>query len=141
MQTIRAYRFTNSRVRLSGWVKATKGSRPALWMRVDGPGGEMLAFDNMEGRSRKGPLDWTYQEVVLDVVDGAALLNFGVIAEGNGTVWLDDVVLEQVPTAVKTTKPLPETVFAPPGANRAIPQIYERSKFVPENLDFEARRP
>jgi hypothetical protein len=111
-------RCVGSRVRLSAWVKATKGSTPALWLRVDGTGGELLAFDNMDDRSRSGPFEWTRQEIVLDVIDGAALVNFGVMARGNGTVWIDDVTLERVPTAVHTTKPLPPLMPAPPGAGK-----------------------
>jgi hypothetical protein len=141
MQTVRANRYVGSRVRFSAWVKATKGSAPALWMRVDGTGGEMLAFDNMDGRAKKGPFEWTYQEIVLDVIEGAALVNFGVIARGQGTVWIDDVVLEQVPNVVRTTKPLRPIVAAPPGSGQLIEKAYYRSKLEPVNLDFEAREP
>src|SRR4051794_17414274 len=57
MQTIQADEYMGRRVRLSGWVKATKGVSARLWMRMDGENGETLAFDNMDNRARRGPFE------------------------------------------------------------------------------------
>jgi hypothetical protein len=55
MQSFTAAEYRGKRLRLSGYVKATGISNWAgLWMRVDGPTGQPLAFDNMQGRPIKG---------------------------------------------------------------------------------------
>lgn len=48
MQTFSAEQFLEQRVRFSGALKCENvENRVGLWMRVDGPAGRMLAFDNM----------------------------------------------------------------------------------------------
>jgi hypothetical protein len=77
----------------SGWA--------ALWLRVDGPDREVLAFDNLgqvpPDRSLKGTNDWTQAEVVLPVAAEAVTLAFGVLLVGDGVLWADDLSLEALP--------------------------------------------
>ena len=72
-----------------GWV--------GLWRRVDGrdagPGG-MLAFDNMHDRPVTGTTDWARHEIVLDVSEEAEAVFFGMLLNGKGTAWVDDLKLE-----------------------------------------------
>jgi hypothetical protein len=65
-QAIRADEYRGRRVRLSGYLK-TEGVEGAagFWMRVDGEGGAMLAFDNMSDRPATGTSDWKRYEVIL----------------------------------------------------------------------------
>lgn len=122
MQMFKAADYTGQRMRLSGWVKSKSVTRWAgLWMRVDGSGsrGKTLAFDNMQSRPIKGTTDWTKYEVVLDVADDADAIAFGILLDGEGSVWLSDVRFEPVPLSVPTT-----------GSSNT-------SKRGPENLDFE----
>lgn len=106
MQAFRADRFHGKRVRMTGWVKTDKvTSWAGLWMRVDGADAsrDMLAFDNMQKRPIKGTLDWARYQVVLDVAPEAKDIAFGVLLNGAGTVWLDDVAFEVVDKSVATT--------------------------------------
>jgi hypothetical protein len=122
MQTVEAESYAGRRVRLSAFVKADGVKRWAgLWMRVDGPYGKVLAFDNMEKRPITGSSDWRRCEVVLDVPKAAQQISFGILLEGEGGVLLDHVRIEKVSPDVPTT--------APPVAQSALPQ--------PANLDFE----
>jgi AraC family transcriptional regulator len=136
MQTIQSDEYQGRRVRLSGWVKATKGVSARLWMRVDGDSGEILAFDNMDNRSKNGPFEWTRQEIVLDVIPPAALINYGLIVDGGGTGWVDDLVLEVVERKIKSTNMM-QGPGPPAGSREAVRKTYYASKSRPANLDFE----
>ena len=108
-------------MRLTAWVKSENvADWAAVWMRVDGPGGTQLAFDNMQKRPIKGTTDWTKVEIVLDCAAEAQNLAFGVLLSGAGKVWLDDVTFAVVTADVPTTGE-----SAPPPAQE------------PANLDFE----
>jgi len=103
MQVFPADEYRGKRLQLLGWVKTdTVRGEAYLWMRVDGPKGEMLAFDNMPGRRVMSTSDWTMNFIVLDVPDDAAGIFFGMILEGDGDAWVDclsfKVVGEDVPT-------------------------------------------
>ena len=122
MQTFKADAYRGKRVRMSGYARAEAVKNWAgLWMRVDGPRGEALAFDNMQDRSIKGTGDWRKCEIVLDVPESAQEIAFGLLLTGAGQVWMDDLAFEVVGKDVPTTGPKPS-----PGAPPA-----------PSNLDFE----
>lgn len=106
MQTFSADMFHGKRVRLSGYVRANEVSDWAgLWMRVDGPRGEPLGFDNMQDRAVKGTSEWTKYAVVLDVPETAEAIAFGLLLTGRGQVWMDDLKFEVVSKDVPTTGP------------------------------------
>ena len=71
-------------------------------MRIDS-GYLTAAFDNMQGRSIQGTSDWTPYSVVLDVAQSATGINFGILLEGAGTVWLSGVRFEVVDNTVPVT--------------------------------------
>jgi len=104
MQMCKAEQFHGKRVRLSAWVKTDNVTGWAgLWMRVDGPEAKMLAFDNMQSRPIKGTWGWTQYNIVLDVAPDAKDIAFGILLEGTGGVWLDDLSFETVDRSVPTT--------------------------------------
>ncbi len=107
MQTIDAQDYRGKRVRLSGWVKAADiASWAGLWMRVDGPRPDKeppLAFDNMQDRAIKGTQDWRSYDVVLDVAPEATAIAFGILLEGSGEAWLNDVHFDLVGPEVAVT--------------------------------------
>jgi hypothetical protein len=104
MQTFSADHFLEQRVRFSGALKCESvEDRVGLWMRVDGPGGRMLAFDNMAGRPIGGTTDWERYEVVLDVPDEALAIALGVLLVGEGEAWMSDFNVEIVGPEVETT--------------------------------------
>jgi len=123
MQAFKPDAFRGKRVRMSGYVKAKEVKDWAgLWMRVDeSPGGQVLAFDNMQDRPIKGTTDWVKCEVVLDVPQESQGVSFGLLLTGEGQVWMDDLKFEVVGTDVPTTG----------GAGKeSVPKA-------PTNLDFE----
>ena len=104
MQMFKADDYQGKRVRLSSYIKAEKVENWAgLWMRVDGPGGAMLGFDNMQNRAIKGTTDWRKYDVVLDVPATSQNIALGILLSGRGEAWIDDVQLEVVGKDVPTT--------------------------------------
>jgi hypothetical protein len=112
--------FRSKRVRLSAFVKSEKVENWAgLWFRIDGEGRNTLGFDNMQDRPIKGTTDWTKVSIVLDVPQEAKALAFGILLNGSGRVWMDDLKFEVVGTDVPVT-----------GSGGSLGQP-------PQNLDFE----
>jgi hypothetical protein len=104
------------------------GSRHAMIGRVGCQApirgdGETQAFDNMQERPISGTADWRLHRIVLEVPETAEMIFFGVLLEGPGRTWLDDVEFEAVSEDIPTT-----------GAGITTPVIPER----PVNLDFSA---
>jgi hypothetical protein len=125
MQAFAADEFRGKRVRLAGYLR-TAGVRKwaGLWMRVDGPERRSpLAFDNMQDRALSGTTEWTRGEIVLDVPPEAVTINFGLLLEGEGQVWVDDIEIIAVGREVPTT-----------GHGPRLPSR-------PRNLDFERKPP
>ena len=103
MQTIPAAPYRGRRVRFSAHVQTERVERWAgLWMRVDRPDGRD-AFDNMQDRAVHGTTGWTRREVVLDVADDAAAIQFGLLQDGPGISRIDDAALEIVGGEVAPT--------------------------------------
>jgi len=111
--------YLGKRVRLSGYVRTlgVTGVGAQVWIRVDGAYGA-LADDSMEDRSITGTTDWKRYECVLDVSAKATMIVIGAALEGEGTMWVDDMVVEEVSEDVPTTagpmmvdrEPRPEAV-------------------------------
>jgi len=122
MQMFKADTYRGKRVRLSAWVKSQQVAGWAgVWMRVDGDDSKPLAFDNMQNRPIKGTSGWQRYEVVLDVADKASAIAFGILLDGAGAVWIDEVRFEIVDRSVPTTGM---------SGGSSLPAS-------PENLDFE----
>jgi hypothetical protein len=103
MQSFLPDHYQSKRVRLSGFVKSSAVQGWAgLWMRVDS-GYITASFDNMQGRPITGTTDWTPYSVVLDVGQSATGINFGILLDGVGAVWLSGVKFEVVDSSVPVT--------------------------------------
>ncbi|MFP5391526.1 MAG: transcriptional regulator [Gammaproteobacteria bacterium] len=87
--------YRGRRVQFQARVKTRDVNWAGLWLRVDG-GGRMLAFYNSQDRPIKGTTDWQLRNVTLDVPSNADTLAFGVINDGGGEVWIDEVKLATV---------------------------------------------
>lgn len=121
MQSISAEEFAGKRVRLAAMVKAEDvESWAGLWMRVDGPNGAVLAFDNMQDRPITGTSSWNRYEIVLDVGEDANDIAFGILIDRAGTVWLDDLEMEVVDDLT------PLTGFENARASRPVNPSFER---------------
>jgi len=104
MQEFSAEHFQSTRQRLSAYIKTAGVERwAALWMRVDGPDGKVLAFDNMQDRPISGTRDWRSYHIVLDVPEDSEAIAFGVLLNGPGRVWLDDIQITLVGQDTPTT--------------------------------------
>jgi erythromycin esterase len=98
-------RARGKRLKLTGYLRTADISRghAGLWMRVDGPEGKPLAFDNMGDRGVTGTSEWTRYEIVLPVPEDAVGVVFGALHTGDGTVWVDTLrfeVLDDAPVAL-----------------------------------------
>ncbi len=142
--SVRGHRL---RFRAFVYTKLDEGTA-GLWMRVDGPGvQEVLAFDNMNLRPITGYTPWRPYEVVLDVPAQSSVIAFGLLVEGRGQVWLDDVQLEVVRSAVPSTdmggglaQPQAETpLSSSPAEQERILGARRRAPRWPVNLGFEQR--
>ncbi|MEW5870825.1 MAG: helix-turn-helix transcriptional regulator [Chloroflexota bacterium] len=120
-QQIKAEAYRGKRLRFSAALRsADLENRAALFMRISGSNGKMLAFDNMRNRYISGTNDWAHHALVLDVAEEAEDIIFGVLSSLQGQVWMADVHLEAVDRSVPTTDLLDE--IAP---------------YFPVNLEFE----
>ena len=109
MQSFLPDGYSGKRVRLSGFVKSDQVDGWAgLWMRIDA-GYLTAAFDNMQGRPVQGTTNWTQYSVVLDIPVGSTGVNFGILLDGTGTVWLSGVTFE----VVGADTPVTATVTTP----------------------------
>jgi hypothetical protein len=75
------------------------GSLPDGWFAD----GMALSFDNMQRRAIKGTVDWERYEIVLDVPDRSVHLAFGILLDGRGQVWIDNIRFEVVKKEVART--------------------------------------
>ncbi len=104
MQQFAADNYLGQRVRFSAAVRTENVTGWAgIWMRTDSPERTGVTFDNMQDRPIKGTTGWTRNAVVLDVPANASVIAFGVLVNGEGAAWLDDVKFEIVPSSVPTT--------------------------------------
>jgi hypothetical protein len=145
-QSIRADLYRGQRVRLSGFVRtgAPMAGTAALWMRVDGPAGSE-SNDYMRHRPVAQATDWARYDVVLDVPRDAVGISFGVLLDGQGQVWLDDVALEPVGRDVALTGTRGQlvptgTASGGPGQEarrrRTQAAAYRTARLRPVNLSF-----
>jgi hypothetical protein len=103
MQIVAADDYRGTRLRFSGYLRTVDADRSQMWMRVDGPNHEVLAFDNMDSRPVTGTTEWGRYDVVLDVPRNSVDVAFGFFLAGRGKAWGADFQLEKVGTAVPVT--------------------------------------
>lgn len=99
MQTVDAEAYLNQRICLSGYVKTENVDNSAwagLWMRVDGSQKQVLVFDNMQDRPIKGTKDWHEYKVILNIPKESNKISFGVLLNGSGKVWINDLTIKFV---------------------------------------------
>jgi hypothetical protein len=119
MQMSGAERYRGKRVRMTGYIKATNVQDEAgLWLRANS-GGNIVAFGHTYSQQRMGTSEWAPYAIVLDIPAQSKTLAFGLLLEGPGQVWLDDVTFEILGLAASTG-----TTNSP-------------QQEMPRNLDFE----
>lgn len=131
-QAVSATNYQGSRVRFSAHVK-TKGalSGAHLTLRVEDRMGNVIAFDNMEGRWPRVDSDWQHFSLVLDAPPSADVLIYGVSLAGAGEVRIDSASIEVVDKSIRATGlPVPTGHINPPlNKDQILP--------APTNMDFE----
>jgi erythromycin esterase len=143
MQSFDAKAYLGKRIKFSAYVKTENvPDHAALWMRVDGSR-KMLSFDNMNDRPIRGTSDWTQYSIVLNVPEESIDIALGVILEGTGTVWIDDVTLaeasaEAVPPATGAIAGMVKNALGVPVKNAlvaAVPWLGEEAAGMTETGD------
>lgn len=107
MQMIDATRFRGRRVRFRAAVRmegADAMARAQLWFRVDRVGQQMGFFNNMDDRPITSK-EWQYYEIGGDIDDDAVVVNIGMMLNGKGKAWLDDVSLTDLGKLVTLAEP------------------------------------
>ncbi|MCK5573232.1 MAG: hypothetical protein KAJ12_10745 [Bacteroidetes bacterium] len=101
----KAHPFLEKRIRLSAYIK-TEGvmSYTLLWIRLDSPDREVLAFYNMDDRPIQGTTDWRRYDIVLDVPAGSDSIALGFLMNGKGKTWVNGMTLESVGTDVPVSR-------------------------------------
>ena len=104
MQQFKADQYLGKRLKLSGFLKTKDvDGFSSMWMRVDDKLHDVLQFDNMMDRPIKQTTDWNYYSIILDIPENSAVISFGVILSGRGSVWVDDLKFEEVVENTPTT--------------------------------------
>ena len=90
--------WVNKTVRLSAQLK-TLGAVEAgavLILQMNGSGGDIIAWNHMGTAPVRGTQDWKNYSIDLKVAPGTYSIKVGVMLEGAGTLWADDLKLEIV---------------------------------------------
>jgi hypothetical protein len=120
MQMFDASEYRGKRLRVSAYIKSESIQKWAgMWMRIDRDQ-KPVAFDNMQDRAIKGTQPWNRYEIVLDVDPKATQIAFGILLEGKGGAWIDDVAFDVVSEQVPIT------------------DMEKKKQSSPRNLDFES---
>ncbi len=97
MQSFSAAPFRGKLVRLRAWLRLEpSGAEDSaqMWLRVDR--NWPLAFlDNLDDRAVRSE-EWTRCEIITRVYEDATIINLGVMSNGGGRVWVDDVSFEVI---------------------------------------------
>ncbi|SFU57185.1 transcriptional regulator [Pseudoduganella namucuonensis] len=104
MQQFSAESYRGKRVRFSANVRTQDVTWSGLWMRVDLDNNASGPFYNSQDRPIKGTTSWARRSVVLDVPANAKVISIGVIGDGKGETWIDELKVEAVGENVPVDK-------------------------------------
>jgi hypothetical protein len=97
IQTVSAVDYLGNRLRMSAYLRTeTVVGSAYLWLRVDGPGNQTLAYGDTHETPLQGTTNWTRHEVNLEVPRQAQQVTFGVVMTGTGHAWVDDFSFQVV---------------------------------------------
>lgn len=93
--SVDASAYRGKRVRFKAAVRSevARGAPLMFWIRVDRANDETGFFDNMADRPITSK-EWAYYETAGDVADDASRISIGLMFNGTGRAWIDDVSLE-----------------------------------------------
>jgi hypothetical protein len=96
MQSFSAAPFRGKTIRLRAWLRletADPSDTGQLWLKVDRANEQTFNLKDRSVDSAK----WTRSEINTEVNDDSTFIYFGIILQGKGRVWVDDVSFEVVP--------------------------------------------
>lgn len=135
-QRVRADSLRDVRLRVTAWLRTRDAKTALFFVRVDGAVAG-LDFANTDDNPVTGTAEWTRRELVVDVPHDALGITFGLILDGTGTVWLDDVALDVVSPGTQRTGDAPPRGPASAATERVLRERYATEPFRPHNLGFE----
>ena len=135
-QRVRADSLKNVRIRISAWLRTREAQGALIFVRVDGAVAS-LDFANTNDNPVSGNTEWTRRELVVDVPQDAFGVTFGLILNGTGTVWLDDVTLDVVSPVTPRTGVAPTRAAPSAAIERMLRERYAAEPTTPRNLGFE----
>ena len=97
-QSFSAAGFRGKTVRLRAWVRlepTDPGDYAQMRLSVD-RANRPSGFSVLNSRDVR-TAEWTRCEIVSQIYDDAAFINLGVVANGRGRVWVEDVSFEVIP--------------------------------------------
>jgi hypothetical protein len=131
-QAVSAANYKGSRVRFSAYLKTDAATFGAyLVLRAEDRMGNVIAFDNMEGRWTGGNSGWQGFADVLDIPATADVLIYGVGLARAGSVRIDSAALETVDKGVRVTSAMGPTGHINPPLDKTLVLP------APTNMDFE----
>lgn len=97
MQNSSVEDYLGERVKLTIYIKTQDVSGwSGGWFRIDDGKKKTLAFDNMNNRPITKSTEWAKYTMVLDIPTNATKMAYGVMLNGNGKVWFDNLSFEIV---------------------------------------------
>ncbi|MES2390559.1 MAG: hypothetical protein V4555_02885, partial [Acidobacteriota bacterium] len=100
--------FIGHNVQLRGSLRvASVSGYAALWLRADDAAGSTVEFDTSAGQNFHGTSEWQPVSVSITLNDQAARLQFGVLLNGTGSAWADDLelLIDGKPAREAATRP------------------------------------
>lgn len=105
-----------------------------LWIRADTAEGKAVAFEHTYLQPITGTRNWETREVKLTVPASASVLQFGVVAGAEGTLWADDIEL-----SAPQMSSLPTGLTASQYLDKALDLIQYRAYYA-DRIDWPALR-
>ena len=94
MQVSGVSKYAGKRVKMTAWVKSDKiRDFGKLWLRVD----DLTNLDQTDAAHSKviyTSTEWTKYEMEMDVPIAATYIAYGILLQGKGSIWIDDVSFE-----------------------------------------------
>jgi hypothetical protein len=134
MQSCSEKNFKGKKIKMTGYLQSfgSETTLTAMWIRVDDFNKRVTAdFDNMMDRPIFGTKLWTKCIIVFDVPESICVINYGLILEGKGKAWIDNISFEIVSSSTINTAYYLNIPFSD---EYQIPQGLPQE---PVNLDFE----
>ena len=131
IQHIVADNYRGKRIKMSAYVKSLQVDKGYLYMTVNGVD-TAIAFANTWEQRVESSNDWMRFQIVLDVPEESASINFAAVLVGAGTLWLDDVEI----TIVDQSIPSEINIIAGIAKPKLIKKPYPFN-IQPVNLGFE----